>query len=107
MILSTADTLPDQIIEVKGTVHAVYFCPFITRAVAKRVAKTSLSFLPLIKYVGRNTINEYLYQEVDERLKQKAEALGANAVIAIRYSHNWTHMLVIAHGTAVVVESNE
>ena len=107
MILSTADTLPDKIIEVKGTVHAAYYCKIITRAIAKKVTKTSLSFLPFIKYVGYNTINEYLYQEVDERLKQKAEELGANAVTAIRYSHNWTHTLVIAHGTAVVIESKE
>ena len=107
MILSTTDKLPGKVIEVKGIIHAVYFCPIITRAIAKKLPKTSFSLLPFFKYVGRNTINEYLYQEVDERLKQKAEALGANAVAAIRYSHNWTHTLVIAHGTAVVVEIDE
>jgi uncharacterized protein YbjQ (UPF0145 family) len=41
------------------------------------------------------------------RLKEAAEAVGANAVLAMRYDSNelaWTFQEILAYGTAVVAE---
>ncbi|MCL2349372.1 MAG: heavy metal-binding domain-containing protein [Planctomycetaceae bacterium] len=107
MILSTTETVPGKVIEIKGTVHAGFFCAFIDVTMSKKIPWKSFSFLPFFKYMDRGAIAEYFYHEVDERLKQKAEALGANAVIAIRYHRSWSGVFVVANGTAVVVEPNE
>ena len=89
MILSTSNFVPGKVIEVKGIVHACFIYSFIDRVIKK------------------GDIDEYAYQEVDKRLKQKAEALGANAVISVDYCHSFWASKVLAHGTAVVVEPNE
>ena len=111
MILSTLDTAPGKVIEVKGIVHAGFTYAFIDSATRKSFPKkplpSLLSFLRFIQVPDGNAVDEYAYREVDERLKQKAEELGANAILSVCYNHSVWVAKIMAHGTAVVVELDE
>ena len=105
MILSTSNFVPGKVIETKGIVRAQFTCPL---SHAKKLPKKRMfSFLPFIKIVERQDMAEYLYPEVDKRLIQEAENLGANAIHSIHYEWPLFSMTIHAFGTAVVVEPNE
>jgi len=107
MIISTADSIPG--IEVKATLGLVKGNTIRARNIGRDI-------LAVFKNLIGGEIEEYTKlmgesrEQALDRMKKEAKALGANAVIGVRFATSYimaNAAEILAYGTAVVVEEKQ
>ncbi len=107
MIISTADIIPGM--EVKSTLGLV-------RGNTIRARNIGRDILAVFKNLIGGEIEEYTKlmgesrEQALDRMKTEAKALGANAVIGVRFATSYimaNAAEILAYGTAVIVEEKK
>ncbi|MGH9020606.1 MAG: YbjQ family protein [Acidimicrobiales bacterium] len=103
LIVTTNDVAGQRIVKVLGEVNGL---TVRTRNVGAQLG-AALKSLGGGELRGLTKQLQESREEAKQRLSEAAEALGANAIVAMRYDSNdiaGTFQEILAYGTAVVVE---